>query len=93
MAKAMEKTTKKEETIKGTVTNYGAYPVRVAVFNKGDRNISIKIERSYKNKDGEYQSSSSLFLDDLTKLISVLQNIVNDYVVEKSDEKEFEIKK
>ena len=91
MAKAMEKTQKQEEK-KGTVVNYGAYPVRIAVFNKGDRNISVKIERSYKNKDGEYQSSQNLFLDDLPKVIMVLQNIINDYVVEKSEEKEFTIK-
>lgn len=85
---------KKEETQvkKGKITNYGFYPVRVAVFEKDERNISIKIERTYKDKDGNYQNSSSLFIDDIPKLISTLQNIVNDFAVVKSETKEYEQK-
>lgn len=88
----VKQTVKKEETTKGKVTNYGFYPVRVAVFEKGERNVSVKIERTFKDKDGNYQNSSSLFIDDLPKLISTLQNIINDYGVEKSETKEFESK-
>lgn len=82
----------KQTQEKGKITNYGFYPVRVAVFEKGERNVSIKIERTYKDKDGNYQNSSSLFVDDLPKLISTLQNIIADYGVEKSETKEFEVK-
>ena len=90
MAKQVKTQEKTQE--KGKITNYGFYPVRVAVFEKGERNVSIKIERTYKDKDGNYQNSSSLFVDDLPKLISVLQNILADYGVEKSETKEFEVK-
>lgn len=89
MAKIQTKTQEKQN---GKITNYGFYPVRVAVFEKGERNISIKIERTYKDKDGNYQNSSSLFIDDLPKLISTLQNILLDYGVERSETKEFEVK-
>lgn len=90
MAKQVKNQEKTQE--KGKITNYGFYPVRVAVFEKGERNVSIKIERTYKDKDGNYQNSSSLFVDDLPKLISTLQNILADYGVEKSETKEFEVK-
>lgn len=90
MAKQVKTQEKTQE--KGKITNYGFYPVRVAVFEKGERNVSIKIERTYKDKDGNYQNSSSLFVDDLPKLISTLQNIIADYGVEKSETKEFEVK-
>lgn len=90
MAKQVKTQEKTQE--KGKITNYGFYPVRVAVFEKGERNVSIKIERTYKDKDGNYQNSSSLFVDDLPKLISTLQNIISDYGVEKSETKEFEVK-
>ncbi len=90
MAKQVKSQEKTQE--KGKITNYGFYPVRVAVFEKGERNVSIKIERTYKDKDGNYQNSSSLFVDDLPKLISTLQNIIADYGVEKSETKEFEVK-
>ena len=90
MAKQVKNQEKTQE--KGKITNYGFYPVRVAVFEKGERNVSIKIERTYKDKDGNYQNSSSLFVDDLPKLISTLQNIIADYGVEKSETKEFEVK-
>ena len=89
MAKTVKSQEKTQE--KGKITNYGFYPVRVAVFEKNG-NVSIKIERTYKDKDGNYQNSSSLFVDDLPKLISTLQNIISDYGVEKSETKEFEVK-
>lgn len=88
----MAKKQEKKEVTKGKVTNYGFYPVRVAVFEKGERNISIKIERTYKDKDGEYQNSDNLFISDLPLLISVLQDIISDYSVTKSEPKEFEVK-
>lgn len=90
MAKQVKNQEKTQE--KGKITNYGFYPVRVAIFEKGERNVSIKIERTYKDKDGNYQNSSSLFVDDLPKLISTLQNIIADYGVVKSETKEFEVK-
>lgn len=91
MAKTQVKQAEKEVK-KGKITNYGFYPVRVAVFEKDERNINIKIERTYKDKDGNYQNSSSLFIDDIPKLISTLQNIVNDFGVVKSETKEYEQK-
>ena len=91
MAKIQEKKETKE-TKKGKITNYGFYPVRVAVFEQGERNVSIKIERTYKDKDGNYQNSSSLFVDDLPKLISTLENIISDFGVVKSETKEYEQK-
>lgn len=91
----MSKETKKEtkqEVKKGTVVNFQNYPVRVAVFDKQDRNISVKIERTYKDADGKYQNSSNLFIDDLPKLITVLQDIVSQYAITKSEPTEFDIK-
>lgn len=92
MAKTQVKQAEKRSKKKGKITNYGFYPVRVAVFEKDERDINIKIERTYKDKDGNYQSSSSLFIDDLPKLISTLENIIADYGVVKSDTKEYEQK-
>ena len=91
MAKTQVKQAEKE-TKKGKITNYGFYPIRVAVFEQGERNVSVKIERTYKDKDGNYQNSSSLFIDDLPKLISTLENIIADYGVVKSETKEYETK-
>lgn len=88
MAKEQVKQTSK----KGVVVNYQLYPVRVAVFDKGDRNISVKIERTYKDKDGNYQNTSNLFIDDLSKLISILNDVISDYGVVKSEPTEFEVK-
>lgn len=88
MAKEQVKTNGK----KGTVVNFQNYPVRVAVFDKGDRNISVKIERTYKDNEGKYQNSSNLFIDDLPKLITVLQDIVSQYAIIKSEPSEFEVK-
>lgn len=91
----MAKTTKSEvknEVKKGTVVNFQAYPVRVAVFDKGERNVSIKIEKSYKDKNGDYQSTDNLFIDDIPKLISVLKDIYSEYGITKTEPKEFEIK-
>lgn len=90
MAKTTAKQEKKE-TVKGTVVNFQAYPVRVAVFEKGERNISIKCERTFKNSDGEYQNSSNLFIDDIPKLIRVLSDIYAEYGITKSEPKEFEV--
>ena len=87
----MAKTTKNEvknEVKKGTVVNFQAYPVRVAVFDKGERNVSIKIE----NKDGEYQNTDNLFIDDIPKLIFVLNDIMSEYGITKTEPKEFEVK-
>ena len=86
----MAKETKKE-TKKGTVTNFRAYPVSVAVFDKGERNVTISIEKSYKDKDGEYQTTDSLFIDDIPKLISVLKDIYSEYGITKTEPKEFDI--
>lgn len=91
----MAKTTKSEvknEVKKGTVVNFQAYPVRVAVFDKGERNVSIKIEKSYKDKNGDYQSTDNLFIDDIPKLISVLKDIYSEYGITKTEPKEFEVK-
>lgn len=82
----------KQETKKGTVVNFQNYPVKVAVFDKGERNITVSVERTYKNKEGEYKTSNNLFIDDLPKLITVLQDIVSEYGITKSEPKEFEIK-
>lgn len=88
----MAKMQEKKEISKGKVTNFGFYPVRIAVFEKGERNITVKIERTYKDKDGNYQNTSSLYIDDLPKVVSVLENIIADFGVEKSETKEFELK-
>lgn len=88
----MAKMQEKKEISKGKVTNFGFYPVRIAVFEKGERNITVKIERTYKDKDGNYQNTSSLYIDDLPKVVSVLENIIADFGVEKSETKEFEVK-
>lgn len=88
----MAKTTEKKEVKKGTVVNFSGYPVRVAVFDKGDRNVSIKIEKSFKNKEGEYETTSNLFIDDIPKLINVLQDVYSEYGITKTEPKEFEIK-
>lgn len=88
----MAKMQEKKEISKGKVTNFGFYPIRIAVFEKGERNITVKIERTYKDKDGNYQNTSSLYIDDLPKVVSVLENIIADFGVEKSETKEFEVK-
>lgn len=91
----MAKTTKSEvknEVKKGTVVNFSAYPIRIAVFDKGERNVSIKIEKSYKDKNGDYQSTDNLFIDDIPKAISVLQDIYSEYGISKTEPKEFEVK-
>ena len=88
----MAKTTEKKEVKKGTVVNFSSYPIRVAVFDKGDRNVSVKIEKSFKNKDGEYENTSNLFIDDIPKLISVLQDVYSEYGITKTEPKEFEVK-
>ena len=92
MAKKTAKQEQKKETIKGTVVNFSGYPIRVAVFEKGERNITIKIEKSYKNKDGEYETTSNLFIDDIPKLINILQDIYSEYGITKTEPKEFEVK-
>lgn len=89
MAKTQPKTQVKAEEKKGTVVNFGFYPVRVAVFQSGERNISIKIERNYKDKEGEYKTSQNLFIEDLPKLITVLQDIVSEYGISKTEPKEY----
>ena len=73
-----ETAVKKEET-KGTVTNYGIYPIRVAVFNS-DRGINVKIERQYKDKDGQYQSTSNLNLSDLPVVVELLKAVIKDSI-------------
>lgn len=91
----MAKTTKNEvknEVKKGTVVNFQAYPVRVAVFDKGERNVSIKIEKTFKDKDGKYQNTDNLFIDDIPKLISVLNDVMSEYGITKTEPKEFEVK-
>lgn len=88
----MAKTTEKKEVKKGTVVNFSGYPIRVAVFDKGDRNVSVKIEKSFKNKDGEYENTSNLFIDDIPKVISVLQDVYSEYGITKTEPKEFEVK-
>lgn len=91
MAK-VQKSEEKKEVKKGTVVNFSGYPVRVAVFDKGERNITIKIEKSYKNKDGEYETTSNLFIDDIPKLINILNDVYSEYGITKTEPKEFEVK-
>ena len=76
---------KKDEQTKGTVTNYSIYPIRCAVFNS-EKGINVKIERQYKDKEGQYQSTSNFNLSDLPVLVELLKAVIKDAInsVEKS---------
>lgn len=80
-----ENVVKKEEQAKGTVTNYSIYPIRVAVFNS-EKGINVKIERQYKDKDGQYQSTTNMNLSDLPVVVELLKAVIKDSInsVEKS---------
>lgn len=76
---------KKEEQAKGTVTNYSIYPIRVAVFNS-EKGVNVKVERQYKDKDGQYQSATNLNLSDLPVVVELLKAVIKDSInsIEKS---------
>lgn len=76
-----------KETKNTKVTNYGIYPVRVAVFYSEDKGVSVKVEKSFKNKDGEYQSTNIFNVSDLGSLVAILNQVIADQTTK--SEKEF----
>lgn len=79
MAFQKKEVAKKEEQAKGTVTNYSIYPIRVAVFNS-EKGVNVKIERQYKDKDGQYQSTTNMNLSDLPVVVELLKAVIKDSI-------------
>lgn len=78
------------ETTKNKPKNYKAGGVQAAVWtNKSQTGTEFKtvnLDRAYKDKENNWQRTSTLRISDLPKAITLLQQIYNDEIMNTNED-------
>lgn len=71
----------KETAGKGKLTRYGIYPINITVFDNEEKGVNVKIARTYRDKDGNWQETSNFNLQDLPVIAKLLEDVIKDSIV------------